>query len=189
MFPDDCSCCSKGHRENHQLHTEQQKRAHTRRGGTRCHVATRVTRVIGNRQICCHTRVIYTVCELTALSIGCLAVAMELDTMYYITTWCKLDLWDHFLPTSALLISRTESEPPRYNVPKDTSLQIYTKGTARDNNHCVMIVITLWVAYFHKDSFNYATESQKYSLTGLQYDDDHSSQRGHKNHRSGTNYL
>lgn len=67
-----------------------------------------------------------------------------------------------------------------YNLLNHTSPQTLTKGTARDANYRVMIVIRLWAADFHKESFNYATESQKYSLTGLQSDDDHSGQFGLK---------
>lgn len=45
-----------------------------------------------------------------------------------------------------------------------------------DDNYHVMIVIRIWATHFHKESFNDATESQKYCLSGLQSDDRHSGQ-------------
>lgn len=50
-----------------------------------------------------------------------------------------------------------------YNVPSDT----LHKRLVSDDNYHVMIVIRISATHLHKESFNDATESQKYCLAGL----------------------
>lgn len=133
---------------------------------TTCHVATHVTWLWFTRASITHCMK-EQCCKRTMQRLPCCC-----HGAWHCVLYCYL-MYDaplSFSPPSVPLMSQTECEPPMYNVPSDTSPQMYTKGPARDDNYVIIIisVIRIWATHCPKESFNDGTESLIYLMTNTQ---------------------